>query len=252
MNPTYNTEKYTATTSMPSSSNLMYLNRVENNGSQSSYKRPGSDHYGHSNPSTSTSNSSYHDALGKRRSNIANTGTSILNQIDRKSNDYYGRATNAPNEYEERKYGSYNYKPDQKSTNGRDYGSTNTYNNGNPETYKYKYSDSNGRRHTELGSAGQNISGAVSTEPTKAYEPLERRQSSFSKEHNYANENRLVSRQHGLNDTFTSQKAKRDVSEYNHVSKTRPVFSRERSTGAEKGCTDTGFCTIGLENIGNT
>lgn len=55
-----------------------------------------------------------------------------------------------------------------------------------------------------------------------------------------------------MNETFTSQKAKRNVSDY-QSGISRPVYSRERSSKTEDNAdTSLGFTTIGLENIGNT
>lgn len=56
----------------------------------------------------------------------------------------------------------------------------------------------------------------------------------------------------GLNETFTSQKAKRNVSEYHNSANTRPVFSREREQPSQMSKVSPGFSIIGLENIGNT
>lgn len=53
-----------------------------------------------------------------------------------------------------------------------------------------------------------------------------------------------------MNDTFTSQKAKRNVSEYYNTSN-RPIHSREKEE-TNNSRTSPGFSTLGLENIGNT
>jgi hypothetical protein len=55
-----------------------------------------------------------------------------------------------------------------------------------------------------------------------------------------------------MNETFTSQKAKRNVSDY-HSGVQRPIYSRERNNRQEEDTsTSSGFTIIGLENIGNT
>lgn len=54
-----------------------------------------------------------------------------------------------------------------------------------------------------------------------------------------------------MNETFTSQKAKRNVSDYYNVNN-RPVHSREREERKVDTSTSDGFSTVGLENIGNT
>ena len=52
-----------------------------------------------------------------------------------------------------------------------------------------------------------------------------------------------------LNETFTSQKAKRNVSDYQNEYSSRPTLSRERGSST---ATTGNFSLIGLENIGNT
>jgi hypothetical protein len=55
-----------------------------------------------------------------------------------------------------------------------------------------------------------------------------------------------------LNETFTSLKAKRNVSDYQNTAMTRPIYSRERiQPDAETGISP-GFSVMGLENSGNT
>mmetsp|Transcript_1474 Transcript_1474/g.1425 ORF Transcript_1474/g.1425 Transcript_1474/m.1425 type:complete len:269 (+) Transcript_1474:1-807(+) len=54
-----------------------------------------------------------------------------------------------------------------------------------------------------------------------------------------------------MNDTFTSQKAKRNVSDYYNINN-RPVHSREREDTKVDSTKSPDFSTIGLENIGNT
>lgn len=56
----------------------------------------------------------------------------------------------------------------------------------------------------------------------------------------------------GLNETFTSQKAKRNVSEYHKTANPRQVYSRERQSPSQVSTTSPNFPMIGLENIGNT
>jgi hypothetical protein len=251
MNPTYtSTEKYTNNNVAKPSNNLMYLNRVANTHNKNEYAKDG---YAPSNPSTSTSNTSNVDhSAHKRRSHITNTGTNIIGQVNN-SRGYYDQRSSNDADYEDMKYGGHSRQtmPEQRAYH--DYANNMKYKK-EVEVSKYQYPSSttgtgSGGRQTGLANAGRNITGQVNTEPTKNYDNLDRRQSSYS---NYSKNGYLEGRQNGLNDTFTSQKAKRDVSEYDTVAKPRPIFSRERSPTAEKGCTETGFCTIGLENIGNT
>jgi hypothetical protein len=55
-----------------------------------------------------------------------------------------------------------------------------------------------------------------------------------------------------MNETFTSQKAKRNVSEYNRDQAVRPIYSRDKETSSFSKPSDSDFSLIGLENIGNT
>lgn len=71
----------------------------------------------------------------------------------------------------------------------------------------------------------------------------------------YNAQNRITNsniRTDALNETFTSQKAKRNVSEYHNAANTRPVFSRERENPGRMSKVSPDFSIIGLENIGNT
>ncbi len=54
-----------------------------------------------------------------------------------------------------------------------------------------------------------------------------------------------------MNDTFTSQKAKRNVSDYYNI-KNRHVHSREKEDHKIDSSKSPDFATIGLENAGNT
>lgn len=54
-----------------------------------------------------------------------------------------------------------------------------------------------------------------------------------------------------MNDTFTSQKAKRNVSDYYNI-RNRPIRSREKERKKIDSRTSPGFSIIGLENIGNS
>ena len=56
----------------------------------------------------------------------------------------------------------------------------------------------------------------------------------------------------GLNETMTSQKAKRDVSDYQSKADQRSAYSREKDENSTSLIASPDFSTIGLENIGNT
>jgi ubiquitin C-terminal hydrolase len=55
-----------------------------------------------------------------------------------------------------------------------------------------------------------------------------------------------------LNETFTSLKAKRNVSDYQNVNLARPIYSRERKQPDWETGISSGFTIMGLENLGNT
>lgn len=55
-----------------------------------------------------------------------------------------------------------------------------------------------------------------------------------------------------MNETFTSQKAKRNVSEYNRDQAVRPIHSRDKENSSFGKPNSSDFSLIGLENIGNT
>ena len=86
--------------------------------------------------------------------------------------------------------------------------------------------------------------------PKRYQKPEEVKQKDWSQ--NKAREEKFRFGDTPMNDTFTSQKAKRNVSDYQNSTVSRPVYSRERESAKEDTSTSPDFSIIGLENVGNT
>lgn len=110
------------------------------------------------------------------------------------------------------------------------------------------------------------LSSKVNSQPASSYNRDEDILSRYSKkrvtepevskvkewDRNYSNQDRHKFKNDPMNETFTSLKAKRNVSDYQNSQVSRPIYSREKESSKRDARTSPGFSTMGLENIGNT
>ena len=175
-------------------------------------------------PSSASSASSKSSAFMKRKSNLGFAGSSIVGSQDNSYNDrtgYNGGGSKypRPTPYEEN--------------------SKNKYSGAGRDTFKYD----NGVTATEESKRRPN------EDYWNSYS-----NSRFNSESKRQDRDETIKRirPSGLNETITSQKAIRDVSDYQTKVNDRSVYSRERIVKPSTLAPSTDFSVTGLENIGNT
>lgn len=205
------------------------------------YDRGSNNDYPHTNPSTSASNASKIETIPRRTSFMKNAGSNIVTE---------GNYSRPSQKQEEPSYNAYNDRKYSVSKPPTGYtSSTSNGTNGYSHTMgprraersepltmlKYgsnmlaneKYYDSSAPipKVNSPASAGVNYNPNNYTEPTNRidYERMKSSHSTYSKNTSIDNKN------YGLNETFTSQKAKRDVSDYTPTKIARPNMSRKES-----------------------
>lgn len=199
-----------------------------------------------SNPSSASSiNKEYEDRWNKRKSNFGTLGNNIIGSSSPSTQ------SSSTHNYEYKKPEDYLRKDSRFSSNGyasSDY-SSKDYSSKDYSSNDYKYNASGIKKYNNGTSS--NISSFTRDRSDFSIPQAKLTQNEYKPPLGQS-PTTMNFRNDGLNETFTSHKAKHDVSEYHKPTNERPVYSRERDAPSGIKSINSDFSIIGLENIGNT
>lgn len=223
------------------SNNLMYLNRQVSRANGTPLYNDRTNDILSSDPSSASSlNKDYEGRWNKRKSNFGTLGNNII------GSSLPSTQSSSNHNYEYKKPDEYVRKDSRFSSNG--YISSDFSSKGYASN-DYKY-DASGIKKYSNGTSS-NLS-SFTQEKSDFSLPERKRIPAEHKPPIAQNPSTMNFRTDGLNETFTSHKAKHDVSEYHKPTNARPVYSRERDAPSGIKSCSSDFSIIGLENIGNT